>query len=319
MRNDATDGNEREGLRARSRRGRIGRTWWSGRWTEVLESIGLGDRLHRGRSLARAGKVLSLEIRPGEAIAEVKGNRQELHDVRIAMTPIAAESWDALEEILARRALFAARLLAGEIPLPIEEAFAEAGLSLFPKDAGELEADCGCADPARPCPHAAAVFYLMAERFDRDPFDLFLFRGCGRDALIAGIRESSGQIAAGTNGAAHPAGPSDPDGAASRSVARGPAGQGTGVAETEGADPAAAAAEDAPAEQAEDFLNGYWSPPGDLDEVQPRIMPPPIPQAVLRRLGPPPSAAHDSPAEAALYRAYQIAAEWALKTAIKPE
>ena len=61
--------NTRRAERARSRRGRIGRTWWSARWTEVLESIGLGDRLHRGRSLARAGRVYSLEISPGEVRA----------------------------------------------------------------------------------------------------------------------------------------------------------------------------------------------------------------------------------------------------------
>ena len=77
-----------KGLRVHSRRGRIGRSWWSLRWITVLESIGLMDRLHRGRSLARAGRVLSLEIASGEARAEVRGNRGEGHSVEIRMAPI---------------------------------------------------------------------------------------------------------------------------------------------------------------------------------------------------------------------------------------
>ncbi len=370
-----------EGLRARSRRGRIGRTWWSERWIRVLETIGLGDRLHRGRTLARAGSVLSLSIESGEANAEVMGNRQEIFQVKIGMEPIPSEAWTTLEGILARRALFAARLLSGDIPVQIEVAFAEAGLSLFPARPGELEADCTCPDPARPCPHAAAVFYLIAERFDEDPFELFRFRGRGRAELIAGITGSDESGAAKARSDASGAAPAFPDGdanaisdgsGAARAVldesgaAKAPSDQsgdapalsdgisasqafsdgsdvdqslsdetgatralsdgsgdapafrnGSGAARpvSDGAGVEAAT----PAESAFEVLEGFWELRGELESLEPRIHPPPIPQAVLRRLGPPPGAGHDSPAEAALFRAYQIASAWALKTAMKPE
>ena len=38
------------GLALASRRGAIGRTWWSKRWIEVLESFGWASRLQRGRN-----------------------------------------------------------------------------------------------------------------------------------------------------------------------------------------------------------------------------------------------------------------------------
>ena len=180
-------------MRAFSRRGRIGRTWWSARWTEVLESIGLGDRLHRGRSLARAGNVFSLDLAEGLVVAEVSGPRRENYQVRIEVETIPRSGWDRVIEILGRRALFAARLLAGEMPPQIGAAFEEAGLALFPRSVEDVSSTCTCDDPAAPCPHAAAVFYLMAERFDQDPFQIFLLRGLGRAELLEELKQPQGR------------------------------------------------------------------------------------------------------------------------------
>ena len=44
------------------------------------------------------------------------------------------------------------------------------GLPLFPGAARELSLDCSCPDGAVPCKHFAAMFYLLAEAFDEDPF-----------------------------------------------------------------------------------------------------------------------------------------------------
>jgi len=72
-----------DGIRARSRRGEIGETWWSQRFIEILESFDMGARLTRGRRYARAGQVLDLEVRPGEVTASVQGSRPEPYRVRV--------------------------------------------------------------------------------------------------------------------------------------------------------------------------------------------------------------------------------------------
>jgi uncharacterized Zn finger protein len=88
---------------------------------------------------------------------------------------------------MAARAVFLARLLSGEMPEQIEEAFAAAGTQLFAIDA--IRATCSCPDTAPTCKHVAAVFLLLAEAFDRDPFLMLAWRGRSRDALIRELRE----------------------------------------------------------------------------------------------------------------------------------
>ena len=78
--------------------------------------------------------------------------------------------------MLAQEVVFLARLLAGEMPTDIERAFDQAGLSLFPAHR-QPATSCSCPDPSNPCKHIAAVYYLLGEEFDRDPFLIFRLRG----------------------------------------------------------------------------------------------------------------------------------------------
>ena len=65
----------RGGIKAQSRRGTFGESWWAKRWISVLESFNIGARLGRGRSYARNGQVLSIEIDQGRAESTVPGAR----------------------------------------------------------------------------------------------------------------------------------------------------------------------------------------------------------------------------------------------------
>ncbi|MGC4804260.1 SWIM zinc finger family protein [Micromonospora sp. DT233] len=176
------------GLRARSTRGAIGRSWWSRRFLEVLESFALGTRLTRGRSYARSGQVLDLGIAPGVVTARVQGSRPRPYEVRIALAPFPAKLWQRIEAELAAQAFFSARLLAGDLPAELEQLCATAGAPLFPADVDELTQRCNCPDYAVPCKHLAATFYLLAEAFDADPFELLHWRGRRRAELLGRLR-----------------------------------------------------------------------------------------------------------------------------------
>ena len=171
------------GIKAQSRRGAFVKNWWAKRWISVLESFEIGARLGRGRRYARGGQVLNVDIDRGMVTAEVQGSRPKPYRVVVAVEPLAPEKWTVVGEYLASQALFAARLLAGEMPQDIETAFAEVGLSLFPAR-GELKTHCSCPDWSNPCKHIAAVYYLLGEEFDRDPFLIFKLRGMDRDGLM---------------------------------------------------------------------------------------------------------------------------------------
>ena len=176
------------GLKARSTRGAIGATWWSERFVNVLEDIGMGNRLQRGRNYARRGQVISLDIDAGMVTARVQGSRARPYRVRIGIAAYGKLEWAKLERALADNAWYTAKLLAGEMPDDIEDVFAGLGLPLFPAAADHLSMDCSCPDWESPCKHLAAVFYLLAEEFDDDPFSILAWRGRERDELLANLQ-----------------------------------------------------------------------------------------------------------------------------------
>jgi uncharacterized Zn finger protein len=185
------------GIRARSRRGAIGEQWWSRRFIDVLESFGMAGRLARGRNYARRGQVLGFEISCGYVTAQVQGSRPKPYRVRIQVTPLTKPQWRKVEQALAARALFRAKLLAGEMPREIEGVFVDCGTPLFPRSARDLEMSCSCPDWGVPCKHLAAVCYVLAEAFDLDPFGILAWRGRGREDLLASLRRLTGAEAEG--------------------------------------------------------------------------------------------------------------------------
>ena len=176
------------GIAARSKRGAIGDTWWSQRFIELLESFGVGSRLQRGRNYARRGQVVELEVEPGVVIAKVQGSRYTPYRVRIRGKALSEQQWRRVEKAMAARALPLAQLLAGEMPHDIEDAFTSCKLTLFPRSNAELKASCTCPDWENPCKHIAAAYYILAERFDEDPFLIFAWRGRDKDELLGRLR-----------------------------------------------------------------------------------------------------------------------------------
>jgi uncharacterized Zn finger protein len=178
------------GIKAQSGRGRFANNWWSQRWIAVLESFKLGSRLTRGRAYARSGQVLSINIAPGIVNASVQGSRATPYKVGISIKEITDAEWKKLSEAVFSQALIASKLLAGEMPEDLEKYFEQAGVSLFPQEYGDLRTGCSCPDWANPCKHTAAVYYLLAEEFDRSPMLLLTMRGITKERLMAHLGAS---------------------------------------------------------------------------------------------------------------------------------
>lgn len=54
----------------------------------------------------------------------------------------------------------------------------------MPSPCQDLKTECSCPDWSNPCKHIAAVYYLLGEEFDRDPFLIFRLRGMEREELF---------------------------------------------------------------------------------------------------------------------------------------
>ncbi|MCC6553469.1 MAG: SWIM zinc finger family protein [Polyangiaceae bacterium] len=175
---------------------KTGTTWWGQRWIEALEQrAGYSNRLPRGRTYARAGRVHDLDVKAGEVTAHVTGSRPRHYVVTIRLAPFKPATWAAAIAAMAEKAQFSAELLGGAMPAGIDEAFRSAGTSLFPDPGADLRTACSCPDSANPCKHVAATHYVLGEAFDRDPFLLFELRGRTRDEVLASLHAARGGAA----------------------------------------------------------------------------------------------------------------------------
>src|SRR5438477_12687001 len=102
----------RGGIKSQSKRGGFGQSWWAKRWIAVLESFDIGARLSRGRSYARGGQVLSVNVEEGRVTAQVQGSRPKPYDVTIEVKTLKPAEWKAVLAALAGPALLLAKLWA---------------------------------------------------------------------------------------------------------------------------------------------------------------------------------------------------------------
>ncbi len=270
----------KDGLKPKNERGAIGESWWSKRWLGVLESFGIGSRLTKGRSYARKGQVVSLEVTSGLVTAKVQGSQPRPYSVKIRLAPLSPPEWDKVIETMAGQAIFAAKLLSGEMPQNIEEAFGAARVALFPTNLDELETDCSCPDWANPCKHVAAVYYLLADRFDADPFLIFKLRGRTKEEIIQRLREQRASLV-------------QPE------------------SEIEGElqvlpENASAKQERLPLEKS---LATFWESGEDLESFSLNLSPPTIEYALLRRLGPIPFKENQAGVYTFLEKIYHLVGE----------
>ncbi len=275
----------REGIKAQTQRGQFGKNWWARRWTQALQSFGWSNRLQRGRSYARRGQVLNVDVHPGWVDARVQGSRRAPYHVRIEVSMLPERAWERAIDVMSEQAIFAAQLLAGEMPPDIETAFRSAGVDLFPSSQ-EISMECSCPDWAVPCKHIAAVYYLLAETFDEDPFLLFTLRGRPRVKVMEGLRarraaEAEDEI------------PLDVD-----------------AFEMVEPETAPLTGED---------LERFWEPQESLANFYVTLAQPSVETALLKRLGPPPFAQRPEAFSGALALAYATVASRALHLAFGDE
>lgn len=276
----------RNGIRARSRHGKIGSTWWSERWLSTLASFEWASRLERGRSYARMGQVMEFKLSSGQVDARVQGSRPKPYRVSIKVRPLTDKQWDRALEAIGSQALFAAKLLAGEMPHDIEDAFNSSGLSLFPSKK-EIQTACSCPDYANPCKHTAAVYYILAEEFDRDPFMIFYLRGMSKERIIERLRRRwASQV----------------EGDASGSV------RFSRMVKHEGG------GEPQPLEES---VRAFWTVRKPLDQFYVSVAEPRVVAAIIKRLGEPPSWRETEDFVKLMESLYQVVTRRALETAFK--
>ena len=177
------------GIRAQESRTGSGRSWWAKRWTEILEGMGLGGRLGRGKNYATTGQVVSMAIEDNRLVARVQGTRPDPYEVTVSFrTPEGAARANIVAKLRAEPMLVA-RLLVDDLPTEVETFFLDEGLTLFPggklgPGRYDMTTKCSCPDYANPCKHTSAVLLILGEAISRRPMTLLELRGISLEDLI---------------------------------------------------------------------------------------------------------------------------------------
>lgn len=178
----------------------IARSFWGKAWCHNLEVYSdYANRLPRGRTYARNGSILDLQIAKGRIDALVSGSR--LYEVTIEITPLADARWQTIRSECAGQIDSLVELLAGQLSSGVMEVVSRAGEGLFPTPR-EIQLGCSCPDWAVMCKHVAATLYGVGARLDHEPKTLFTLRDVDpaemiEEAIGRGVstrKEASGRV-----------------------------------------------------------------------------------------------------------------------------
>lgn len=161
----------------------FGRTFWGKAFVRVVEEIGDKPRVTRGRTYARSGQVLALDIEPGVVTAEVQGSQLQPFVSTLSIDTLDQSDIDDIITKIRRVPGSLAALVSGTVPDML-------AAQLIPDGPSAFRFDCTCPDDGWPCKHAAAVAFLTAERIDTDPLRLLRLRGVDLEQLIGEWRTS---------------------------------------------------------------------------------------------------------------------------------
>ena len=179
------------GIRAQESRSGGARTWWARRWLEVLERMGLGARLGRGKHYAVSGQVTGMRFEGPHVEAQVVGTRPDPYRVTIDFRVPEGAAREAIVARIKGEPMLAARLIADDMPTEVEQAFRDCGLDFFPggklaPGVYDMTTACSCPDYANPCKHVSAVLLILGEEIARRPMTLLELRGIGEEDLYEG-------------------------------------------------------------------------------------------------------------------------------------
>ena len=151
----------------------FGNTWWGEKWLGALADIDFDNRLPRGRSYARNGSVLKVNINGNKIKAKVEGRWDPYYNISIVVPAFSRKEKKAIIKAVTENKFYLSKLLNRELPGELYGDLASKGIKIFPSKWKDLKLDCSCPDWAVPCKHIAAVVYIIANEIDKNPFLVF--------------------------------------------------------------------------------------------------------------------------------------------------
>ncbi len=161
----------------------IATSFWGIAWCNNLEIYAdWENRMPRGRTYARNGSIVDLQIEPGKISALVSGS--SLYKINISITALKANKWKAIRNDCARQVGSLLDLMRGKLPDVVLTRLTDPDHGMFPSPK-ELKPQCSCPDYASVCKHVAAALYGVGHLLDKEPELFFKMRGVDQSELVS--------------------------------------------------------------------------------------------------------------------------------------
>ncbi len=141
------------------------------------------NRLPRGRRYANNGSVKAIQIKDDNVFAKVQGSRPKPYSIKIKLKGFNNRETQQIKDTIASNPAIASELSFGKLPESLLKILENEKIHILPQNWKDINADCSCPDWANPCKHLAAVYYIIANEIDKDPFLIFNLRGISIGAL----------------------------------------------------------------------------------------------------------------------------------------
>lgn len=119
-------------------------SWAAQRWIRIVETVDDGQNLVEGLQYAKLGQTKALGVDSGGLAATIQGRADRPYTTRISFDTFSDDQWHRVIKAMSEGAVYAAKLLSGELPPNIEDLFIPLGLKLFPAEVLELKVSCTC-------------------------------------------------------------------------------------------------------------------------------------------------------------------------------
>lgn len=161
----------------------IANSFWGKAWCQNLENYAdWANRMPRGRTYARNGSIVDLQISAGKITSLVYGS--EMYKIQITIEKIKPNHWQAIRKDCATRVGSLIDLMRGKLPPAVLERLTSRKDGMFPSPS-EINIRCSCPDGAVMCKHAAAALYGVGYLLDSEPELFFLMRGVSQAELVS--------------------------------------------------------------------------------------------------------------------------------------
>lgn len=161
----------------------IAKSFWGLAWCKNLEVYSdWANRMPRGRTYARNGSIIDLQIETGVISSMVSGS--SLYEIKIKIDTLDAKKWKTIREDCSQQVGSLLDLMRGKLPDAVLTRLTDLKHGIFPSPK-ELKLQCSCPDYARMCKHIAATLYGVGYLLDTEPELFFKMRGVDQAELVS--------------------------------------------------------------------------------------------------------------------------------------